>query len=604
MDVDIFLQNQGLHHIAIHFMSLLDFESLLTCQAVSKQWNQFINTNKKLWNQQLKSLQFEVMKNHFELSFENESLTCSIQNQKIELLEKFPNYIVIIKSMERKCIEEIEIFLKHIKKYLRIDWNQMTKHLENEAFYSPRSPWCPMIYAGFIGNENFLNIVLESFFETLHPKEFPTILFQVSESGNTLWAKLILLHTKKSGIALEPELDHDGVNALHKASQNGHFEIVKLLLECGQEPTGIDINAVDQFGWTPLHFACQQDFHQDKDISNFLETIKVLCQHPFIELNVVDMDGATPFLMAASNKNSKVMKTLLAYGGPRLNVNVTDNEGRNALHLAANWDNVDTLEVLLNYSAIDDSAIASIGQTLTHCSLTNNQPYEDVFRESLKTRQNISINAKANDGLTVLLSATIFNRMRIVQKLLDQEEIDVTARTKHTFQQTALHMACGIGYEGIVKLLCKHSSIDVNSRDDLKGTPLHEASMGRSKQHVKIVKVLLEQPNIDVNPTSEANYTPLYLACIHQRTKIVKLLCNQASIDLNIKGDDGETPLHVACRKNNKGIVEMLCHKPTADVNAIDDNGKTPISIAEQRGHSEIVEILKQHQSFEIKEVN
>jgi ankyrin repeat protein len=41
---------------------------------------------------------------------------------------------------------------------------------------------------------------------------------------------------------------------LHVASQSGHIDIARLLLDCG-----CDVNTRDAYRWTPLHYASQRD---------------------------------------------------------------------------------------------------------------------------------------------------------------------------------------------------------------------------------------------------------------------------------------------------------------------------------------------------------
>ena len=43
--LDLFLQNQGLQHIAGKILSYLDYQSLINCQIVNKQWYQFMIEN-------------------------------------------------------------------------------------------------------------------------------------------------------------------------------------------------------------------------------------------------------------------------------------------------------------------------------------------------------------------------------------------------------------------------------------------------------------------------------------------------------------------------------------------------------------------------------
>lgn len=54
------------------------------------------------------------------------------------------------------------------------------------------------------------------------------------------------------------DVDYNGNTSLHYAAQNGHTEIIKLLLNV----EGIDANCSDRKGNTPLHLAAQNG-HKD-----------------------------------------------------------------------------------------------------------------------------------------------------------------------------------------------------------------------------------------------------------------------------------------------------------------------------------------------------
>ena len=65
--------------------------------------------------------------------------------------------------------------------------------------------------------------------------------------------------------------------------QEGHTEVVELLLKT----PGIDVNAVDRYGQTPLYVAAT-------------EVVELLLKAPGIDVNAKQEDGWTPLYLAAS----------------------------------------------------------------------------------------------------------------------------------------------------------------------------------------------------------------------------------------------------------------------------------------------------------------
>jgi hypothetical protein len=85
----------------------------------------------------------------------------------------------------------------------------------------------------------------------------------------------------------------------------------------------LDVNWKDQNGWTALHQASSYWGH--------LEVVKLLLDHPFINVNVQTNAGATPFLLCCSNRNLPVVQVLLK--DPRVDITLATNSGRTPL-----WD--------------------------------------------------------------------------------------------------------------------------------------------------------------------------------------------------------------------------------------------------------------------------
>lgn len=116
--------------------------------------------------------------------------------------------------------------------------------------------------------------------------------------------------------------------------ENENIEGVKNLLD-----QGVDINAKDDFGQTPLHLAVNH------------ENVKIieLLINQGADVNGVDANGNTPIFMVSS-LDKKIIKLLLEYG---TDPNIKNNDGRTILDMAYEENSTDIVELLHLYGAKD-----------------------------------------------------------------------------------------------------------------------------------------------------------------------------------------------------------------------------------------------------------
>ena len=124
----------------------------------------------------------------------------------------------------------------------------------------------------------------------------------------------------------------DDVTLLHIASQQGHLEIVKVLIASGGS-----VNEADNDGATPLHIASQQ---------GHLEIMKVLVAAGG-SVNQAAKNGATPLFIATQNGLLEVVKLLIAAGG---SVNKATS-GFTPLHVASQRGHLEVVQLLLEMKA-------------------------------------------------------------------------------------------------------------------------------------------------------------------------------------------------------------------------------------------------------------
>lgn len=131
--------------------------------------------------------------------------------------------------------------------------------------------------------------------------------------------------------------DSNGRTALHRAVENGHKEIVTMLVSV------TDINISDHAQWTALH--CAADKGHDGLIQILLEA------GAFVD--AIDIHGHTPLLLAASRGNVQAVKILI---DAKANVSAQDRDENTALHLAVASGVAEVVELLLSEGAGADIA--------------------------------------------------------------------------------------------------------------------------------------------------------------------------------------------------------------------------------------------------------
>jgi len=168
-----------------------------------------------------------------------------------------------------------------------------------------------------------------------YKSEALTFMFS-SVSSNPAKAKM---KKSRSDILLKTNLEdnngnrvEEGIPPLHQACEKGLEIKVKLFLDYGE-----DVNLLDKYDNSPLHYACTYDR---------INVVKILLQHPNININIKCFKSRiTPFLCAAYNKNIKMMELLLDKGA---NINACDSNGASALFNLCKKENKDVFKFLLD----------------------------------------------------------------------------------------------------------------------------------------------------------------------------------------------------------------------------------------------------------------
>jgi len=278
-----------------------------------------------------------------------------------------------------------------------------------------------------------------------------------------------------------------GNTGLHVASEEGHTETVKFLLDSDAEA-----NSTNHSGKTAFVLASAAG-HED--------IVKLL-----LDKGSDRKDEA--FEAACESKNLGLMKLLLENGA---DVDKTDYDDRTCLHRACIAGSYEIVELLLDFGAdmnkLDENDMSAL-------ILASWREHMDITKLLIERGVDEKEKGKA------LIFACEQDNIEVV-KLMLEVGIDVNTPDKHGF--TPLHYA---SFEGsrleIMRLLLDHGAdIDAKNSDDL--TPLHKASVCENGNNGESVKMLLER-GADITARNIWGETPQEYARRLNQMDMVKLI--------------------------------------------------------------------------------
>ncbi|MGL4652687.1 ankyrin repeat domain-containing protein [Cetobacterium sp.] len=416
--------------------------------------------------------------------------------------------------------------------------------------------------------------------------KFTIPLIFASQNGHIEIVKLLLEYGADTNIQTDT-----GATALGFASQNGHIEIVKLLLEYGA-----DTNIQTDTGATALGFALQNghieivklllEYGAQTNIQanggvtalicastmRQIETVKLLLEHG-ANVNIQTNGGVTALGSASQNGHIEIVKLLLEHGA---NVNIQANDGVTALGSASQNGHIKIVKLLLEHGANANDGVTAL-------IWASKEGHIEIVKLLLEHGANVNI--QVNDGVTALMLASEVGHIEIVKLLLEHgANVNIQANDG----VTTLMLASEAGHIEIVKFLLEHgANVNIQANDGV--TALGSAS---KEGHIEIVKLLLEH-GIDANIQTDTGATALMLALIKGHIETVKLLLEHGA-NVNIQENYGVTTLMLASEAGHIEIVKFLLEHG-ANVNIQANDGVTALGLASKEGHIEIVKLLLEH---------
>ncbi len=352
-----------------------------------------------------------------------------------------------------------------------------------------------------------------------------------------------------------------GCSSLVFASQNGHGDVVKLLVE-----RGANVNLATASGWTALMLASK---HGHYGIVKLLLEVGA-------ELNSLQCVGTTALIQATLGGHCHVVRMLLEKGAE---VNIaTVPEGKTALTIACWLGHTNIVEMLLKFKAAVNLTEMS---GLSSLIIASDRGHGNVVKLLLEKGAEVNL-ARLDRGVTALRQASQNGHYDVVKVLLNWgAEVNFLDQDKATALITASHC----GHCDVAKALLAKGA-DVNAARLSGSTALMEAS---SQGHIDTVRLLLHY-NAGINTTNNYGWSSLVAASHSGHYEIVEVLLERGA-QVNLANQEGLTALMAASQNGHYGAVWLLLERG-AEVDSSAHYTVSPLALASQNGHCEVVRLL------------
>lgn len=314
--------------------------------------------------------------------------------------------------------------------------------------------------------------------------------------------------------------DYEQDNALTFAAMAGHTRVVHYLLHPPKGTHGVDINARNKLGYTPLIRAAM----------NGRKEVASLLLKEGADLWLADKDGFTAALCAALHGYLPVLELIVSEAKQRHGVEEAVNKlrdgktitGRTLIMCAARNGHLKITEYVIanQLGNVDDRDKED--DTALICAAMND--HVEVVQWLIE--HGVSAIQSNKDGHTALIRAAMNGRLRIVQWLLEDGQSLMKAHERPKIADT--------DRDGYSATIC---------------AALHG--------HLTLLKYLVETQHATLTETTRSGQTALLCAARNGKLEVVKWLIEKGA-NHHVKDLSGNTVMDCAKRSNCLPLISFL----------------------------------------------
>ena len=412
-----------------------------------------------------------------------------------------------LRALESLLETDQEDFVEDLLKYLP------TKYVHHTKFHEP-------------GDRQELSLLCFFAAAKSLPKLFIFLLQKANEKGLNVFDEIRNEYAYDCEVQLTRQhftYQHLAFLDIFNIQKSRHSFLQKLIRYCTFELPSIEmLNLVTEHmpedEWTfrtdnglhVLHILCEYRLSDDLTKGPLTDLINFILDHSGIDVNVLQQFSYTPLMVACNHEGSSTAaKALLEH--PDIDIHLTDVRGHTAFERACMSGKLEVVKII---SAVDQGTVnrkTPNGYTPLHHTIQSvavlrwlrlSGWYSGDWREKAQTHEvvkyllslpNVNVNEQGANGMTPLHIACQINDRISVQSLLAHPDIQINVC--NATNATPLHLACQLSKLArmdkeiiVAKALLETSGVDVTAKDSDGKTAMDYAKEASSNANNEIAQ--------------------------------------------------------------------------------------------------------------------